>query len=146
MTTRVIVAAMHGWPVDVTPVTVGCAVIPVGDTARVPSGEEREFYVHSGQDLLIHEVQPDEMEADDGNDPLRLARPSAQASARMALVTANKIVEETLLREIDALQADGQFYDRRWLAIARTGLEQAFMDLTRAIFRPGRVKLPGDPQ
>jgi len=30
----------------------------------VPAGETRDFYVWDGQDLLIHEVQPREIEAE----------------------------------------------------------------------------------
>lgn len=146
MTTRVLVSALHGWPVDVTPVTVGCAFIPAGDKVRVPAGEEREFHVHSGQDLLIHEVQPGESDVAGGHDPLPVAGYTDQDAARVQLVNANKLSEEYLLRSIDVMQSDGSAFDSRWLAIARTGLEQAFMALNRAIFRPGRVKLPGDPQ
>ena len=34
--------------------------------------------------------------------------------------------------------------DQRWLAIARTHIEQGFMALNRAIFRPQRVELDED--
>lgn len=59
MTTKVTVSANHGWPVDVTPLPLG-----VGPVTQVPAGESRDFYVHSQQDLLIHEVQPHEIEAE----------------------------------------------------------------------------------
>lgn len=62
MTTKVTVFANHGWPVDVTPVSVNGS--HVGQKARVPAGETREFCVHSGLDLMIHEVQPAEIEAE----------------------------------------------------------------------------------
>lgn len=58
MTTTVIVKANHGWPVDVTrkdPET-GSVV----SVERVDPDTEQTFYVHNAQDLLIHEVQPDE--------------------------------------------------------------------------------------
>ncbi len=58
MTTTVIVKANHGWPVLVSakdPKT-GAA----GSVQRVDANTERTFYVHSSQDLVIHEVQPDE--------------------------------------------------------------------------------------
>ena len=64
MTTKVIIEANHGWPVDVTgknPVT-GEKINAYG--GRVPASEKREFIVHSGMDLLIHEVQPAEIEAE----------------------------------------------------------------------------------
>lgn len=68
-----------------------------------------------------------------------------QSPERVDLVNANKAFEETLLRQIDTMQAAGsQEFDPRWLAIARTSIEQGFMALNRAIFRPGRVALPDD--
>lgn len=58
MTTKVTVHATHGWPVDVIhmPLFDGAT----GFSTRVEPGEIREFYVHSGQDIRVHEVQPDE--------------------------------------------------------------------------------------
>lgn len=57
MTTTVIVQANHGWPVDVTPKRPDGA--EAGPTVRVAANSEKTFYVHSSQDLLIHEVQPE---------------------------------------------------------------------------------------
>lgn len=62
MTTTVIVQANHSWPVDVT--VIDTATNEVRNTARVPKDHEERFYVHSGQDLRIHEVQPDEIAAE----------------------------------------------------------------------------------
>ncbi len=57
MTTTVLVQANHGWPVLVTPLTAnGDAVAAV---TVVEPDHQQTFFVHSGQDLLIHEVQPD---------------------------------------------------------------------------------------
>lgn len=64
-----------------------------------------------------------------------------QSDAAVALVNGNKVVEEEILRVIDAMQGQSDF-DQRWLAIARTQIEQGFMALNRAVFRPGRVQLP----
>lgn len=61
----------------------------------------------------------------------------AQDEARVALVNANKAAEENVLRLLDALQKTD--VDLRWLAIARTSIEQGFMALNRAIFRPARL-------
>lgn len=58
MTTTVTVKANHGWPVRVTPAAIDDSY--VGEPQIVPAGEERDFYVHSGQDLVIHEIQPGE--------------------------------------------------------------------------------------
>lgn len=57
MTTEVIVKANHGWPVLVTPIAIGGGYVAPEST--VEPGAERSFFVHSSQDLLIHEVQPD---------------------------------------------------------------------------------------
>lgn len=64
-----------------------------------------------------------------------------QADDNIALVNENKITEEKLLRLIESLAGVG---DGRWLAIAKTHLEQGFMALNRAIFKPTRVTLDGD--
>jgi hypothetical protein len=63
MTTTVIVKANHGWPVRVTAKPVAPAT---GDdrVEVVDAGNERSFIVHSTQDLLIHEIQPDEVAAE----------------------------------------------------------------------------------
>lgn len=63
MTTEVTVKANHGWPVDVTRVHVG-TLKPMYGRQRVPAGETCPFSVSSGQDLLVHEVQPAELEAE----------------------------------------------------------------------------------
>ena len=62
MTTTVTVKANHGWPVDVTRLAIGAAY--VAPKTRVAAGETRDFIVHSGHDLLIHEVQPSELAAE----------------------------------------------------------------------------------
>lgn len=59
MTTSVTVRANHGWPVDVTHVALPSR--EVLRVERVAATETREFHVHSGIDLLIHEVQPSEI-------------------------------------------------------------------------------------
>lgn len=56
MTTTVIVKANHGWPVDVTALTVDGG--RVAERQQVAIGDEQSFIVHSGQDLLVHEAQP----------------------------------------------------------------------------------------
>lgn len=66
-----------------------------------------------------------------------------QSGDNVALVNSNKELEERVLRQIDALQADARF-DTRWLAIGRAAIEQGFMAVNRAVFQPARVKLPED--
>lgn len=67
-----------------------------------------------------------------------------QAESRVILVNENKATEEKLLRLIESLQMGGTG-DPRCLALAKTHLETGFMWLNRAIFQPGRVRLPEDP-
>ncbi|MFN4091012.1 MAG: cyclic nucleotide-binding protein [Alphaproteobacteria bacterium] len=68
-----------------------------------------------------------------------------QPARAIETVSALKEAEERLLRRLDALAAAGEA-DPRWLAIGRTGLEQAFMAINRAVFRPGRVRLEADAE
>lgn len=62
-----------------------------------------------------------------------------QSSERIALVNANKRDEERILRQIDQMMAGS--FDKRWLAIARTHIEQGYMALNRAVFQPERARL-----
>lgn len=74
-----------------------------------------------------------------------------QSDEKVALVNENKVLEERVLRQLDkhvkqlgekgpgALTVDG-----RWLAIARTQIEQGFMALNRAVFQPARIPLLED--
>ena len=64
----------------------------------------------------------------------------AQSSETVDMVNHNKQMEESILQGMDAMQGDPAI-DQRWLAIARTHMEQAFMAWNRSIFRPERVKL-----
>lgn len=66
-----------------------------------------------------------------------------QSGESVSMVNQNRLVEETVLRLVDQLAALPEV-DQRWLAIGRTGLEQAFMAINRAIFKPSRLKLPGE--
>ena len=66
-----------------------------------------------------------------------------QSDEKVALVNANKEMEERVLRVLDEMAKHDEI-DKRWLAIGRTHVEQAFMAINRAVFKPGRVKLSGD--
>lgn len=66
-----------------------------------------------------------------------------QTAEAVQLVNRMKAAEEQLLRELDGMAADLNI-DKRWLAIGRTGIEQAFMAINRSVFQPGRITLPGD--
>lgn len=66
-----------------------------------------------------------------------------QSEINVDLVNENKMMEEHVLRIIDELHRSRDV-DPRWLAIGRTHIEQGFMAINRAIFKPERVKLPAD--
>lgn len=65
----------------------------------------------------------------------------SQSSNNVALVNRNKEIEERVLRIFDELRENADV-DQRWLAIGRTSIEQGFMAVNRAVFKPGRVSLP----
>ena len=72
-----------------------------------------------------------------------------QNEANVALVNENKVLEERVLRQIDRMTNQalgGSPHDQRMVALARTKTQEAFMWLNRAVFQPGRVSLPEDPQ
>jgi hypothetical protein len=66
-----------------------------------------------------------------------------QSDINIDMVNKNKRIEESILRVMDAMKETPAF-DQRWLAIARTHLEQGFMALNRSIFQPTRITLPED--
>lgn len=74
---------------------------------------------------------------------LPVAGYQAQSADAVASVNINKQVEEKVLRVLDYL-AEDPAVDKRWLAIGRTSIEQGFMAVNRAIFKPARVALPDD--
>ncbi len=61
-----------------------------------------------------------------------------QSNAKVDAVNENKQLEETVLKRLDALKADPDV-DQRWLAIGKTQVEEAFMAINRAIFKPQRL-------
>ncbi len=67
----------------------------------------------------------------------------AKSAEAVAVVNGNKILEECVLRQLDVLSLADDC-DKRWLAIARTQIEQGFMAMNRAVFQPARVQLPGE--
>jgi len=63
---------------------------------------------------------------------------------QVALVNENKVLEELCLRQIDRISLTNSVrnpaVDPRWLALARTGIQQSFMDLNRAVFQSQRIE------
>ena len=81
--------------------------------------------------------------SDKKHDGLPVSGYKPQSQANVEVVNHNKELEERVLRQLDALGTNPDV-DKRWLAIGRTHVEQAFMAINRSVFRPGRVSLPGD--
>jgi len=70
--------------------------------------------------------------------PFPVAGYTNQSDDKVLTVNENKQLEETVLKRLDALKADPDI-DQRWLAIGRTHIEQAFMSINRAVFKPQRL-------
>lgn len=66
-----------------------------------------------------------------------------QTQSNVDTVNHNKIKEEEVLQMLDILKAL-PLVDQRWLAIGRTHIEEGFMAINRAIFKPQRLTLKGD--
>ena len=62
----------------------------------------------------------------------------AQSSEKVQMVNCNKEDEERILRTLDQY-AMNEEVDKRWLSIAATHIEQGFMAMNRAIFKPSRL-------
>lgn len=70
----------------------------------------------------------------------------SQSDDNVRVVNINKELEERVLRQIDAMYDSDAPYDHRMMAIARTGIQEAFMWLNMAVFQPGRIRLPEDKE
>ena len=75
--------------------------------------------------------------------PMSVSGYTTQSQAKIDAVNSNKQLEEQCLRQLDTL-GQNPLVDKRWLAIGRTHLEQAWMAINRSIFQPTRVTLDGD--
>jgi hypothetical protein len=79
-------------------------------------------------------------------EPLPVLGYTSQTDNKIAMVNANKVLEEQILRRIEEIGdrvfsedgSDGNDY--RWILIAQTHIEQGFMALNRAIFQPKRLE------
>ena len=54
------------------------------------------------------------------------------------LANRNKLIEELVLRQVDAMREDPNL-DQRLISIAATHFMEGFMSLNRAIFQPQRI-------
>jgi len=65
---------------------------------------------------------------------------TTQSQTNVDLVNNMKRLEEINLQALDEL-GKLEHVDKRWLAIGRTSLEQAYMAINRSIFKPQRAAL-----
>lgn len=79
-----------------------------------------------------------------GHRPLPVMGYTNQSNDKLAMVNANKVFEERLLRACDNHRALGDQVDQRWVSIAITHFQEGFMALNRAVFQPTRITLPED--
>lgn len=77
---------------------------------------------------------------EDIKNPLPVAGYTAQPQSNVDVVNRNKLIEEFVLRLIDQ-HAKNPDFDQRNVSIARTHIEDAFMRLNRAVFKPERVDI-----
>ncbi len=78
------------------------------------------------------------------NLPVHGYKPESQSTVDR--VNESKLVEERILTFLDELyikETGGE--SRRWQAIGKTHIEQGFMAINRAIFKPERVKKAENP-
>jgi hypothetical protein len=117
---------------------------PDRDVNRPQPGDFYIRYADGYESISPRQAFPDgyKREADVKHAGLSVAGYRPQTSEAVGLVNANKVGEEHLLRQLDVLKTKD--VDQRWLSIARTHIEEGFMALNRAIFKPERVKLPED--
>lgn len=63
------------------------------------------------------------------------------SSQQLATMKDNKLLEEIVLRQVDAhLRSSSEEIDQRWVAIARTHIQEGFMALSRSIAQPDRIR------
>ena len=67
------------------------------------------------------------------------------SESKLFAVNSLKQAEESVLRALDVIEGHAPLAtDRRWMAVARTHIQQGFMAAVRGILQPQRIKLPGD--
>jgi len=134
MTTKVTVDAHAGWPVDVTPVNNGLP--DLARKATVSPGDVRDFYVHSGNDLLIHEVQQNEAEQDQTLGQYRVGitfNPSGDGMVHQIKARAAALID---LISLIPEHSGGEV--PRIKALAMTAAEDAAMWAVKAATKPVR--------
>lgn len=85
------------------------------------------------------------MPEEEKHQALPVAGYTEQSGRNVTIVNQNKRMEELTLRQLDWLKTLPDV-DQRWLAIGRTHIEQGFMAINRAVFKPQRVSLSEDAE
>jgi GrpB-like predicted nucleotidyltransferase (UPF0157 family) len=75
--------------------------------------------------------------------PMPVAGYTQQSQSNVDLANEGKELEERYLRWLDKLAAHPDT-DKRNVAMAKSEMEHAAMRAIRSIFKPQRIKLPGD--
>ena len=75
--------------------------------------------------------------------PMPVAGYTVQSQSNVDLANEGKLLEEQYLRWLDKLAAHPDT-DKRNVAMAKSDMENAAMRAIRSIFKPQRIKLPGD--
>lgn len=88
--------------------------------------------------------KPKEKVGEVAHKPLPVSGYTAQQQAAIDLVNFHKRMEEIVLRHLDRLRDSGDLLDQRDVSIAKTHIEDAFMRMNRAVFKPQRIALPED--
>ncbi len=74
--------------------------------------------------------------------PMPVSGYKPQTQDKIDEVNINKRLEEVVLRRLDDMaHMPIELVDKRWLAIGRTHIEQAWMAINRAVFQPERAKI-----
>jgi hypothetical protein len=73
------------------------------------------------------------------HDALPVSGYTQQSATNVQLVNEHKQLEEDLLQRLEMLATHVNDFDKRWIAIAKTHIEQGFMAMNRAVFKPKRI-------
>jgi hypothetical protein len=111
----------------------------------IPATDEQKQEMRAIQHASFLKERP--MSDEKKHEGLPVAGYKPQNAAAVSAVNANKEIEEKVLRMLDELRVNPILsVDQRWLALGRTLIEEGFMAINRAIFKPGRAALPGDSE
>ncbi len=131
MTTKITVDAHAGWPVKVVKIAKEGSS---GSVEIVPANEKRDFYVHSGLDLLVSEVKKDALPATEGEYRVGVAFNPSSSGA----VDAIKAQAAAMIDALGGIAANRDHPGARCAAVAMTEIESAAMWAVKALTKPAR--------